>query len=143
MIVLEHERERPKEQVEYAKQYCGEYAEVEALQQGGSVHALFWFENDFVTHHWFENEELEWPDARPEYRLCNRPVHLLDWGYPFRIAGFCTQSDRFPAQKHRVIRFRHEQDDQAKLEASVSLAMRVVISSSYLYSRPDDDWVVA
>lgn len=109
----------------------------------GSVHALlFGSILTVVTHHWFENEELEWPDARPEHRLCNRPIHLLDWGYPFRIAGFCTQSDRFPAQKHGVIRLRHEQDDQAKLEASVSLATREVISSSHLYSRPDDDWVV-
>jgi hypothetical protein len=47
MVVLEHERERPKEQVEYAKQDCGEYAKVEALQQAWvSPRIIVWFDTD-------------------------------------------------------------------------------------------------
>lgn len=41
MIILEHERERPKEQIEYAKQNCGEYAQVQALQHRSQcMHSL-------------------------------------------------------------------------------------------------------
>lgn len=77
-----------------------------------------------ATNHWLKNEELERPDTAPEDSASYRSTtQLFDRRYPFLVAGFFSQSNRFPAED-RVVRLRHEERDQAELRALVLVDCR-------------------
>lgn len=78
-----------------------------------------------ATNHWLKNEELERPDTAPEDSASYRSTtQLFDRRYPFLVAGFSSQSNRFPAKEDRVVRLRHEERDQAELRALVLVVCR-------------------